>query len=158
VGKEAVLPPSRWIEEPVAWQAAELGAFITALRSASQLAPIHDTTVVLVTTDPAAVRTEEGRMILPFLSKPMRIQAIVANVGNEPERDLKVEVTLVPGGDRATARDFVSLAPGQRATVTLGGLVPLLDQPATLTVRIDAPAGDPTPADNEKAIPIIAKH
>ncbi len=127
------------------------------MRSSAQLAPIHDTTVVLVTTEPAAVRTEDGRMILP-LSKTIRIQAIVANVGNENERDLKVEVTLVPGGDRATARDFVSLAPGQRATITLGGLVPVVDQPAALTVRIDAPPGDATPADNEKVIPIIAKH
>ncbi len=95
-------------------------------------------------------------MVLP-LSKTIKIQAIVANVGNEPEQDLKVEVLLVPGGDRATARDFVDLAPGQRATITLGGLVPIVDQPATLTVRIDAPTGDPTPADNEKAIPLIAR-
>jgi hypothetical protein len=157
VGKDAVLPPSRWVDEPIAWQAPELAAFITALRSSSTLAPIHDTTIVLVTTDPASVRKEDdGRLVLP-LTKTIKIQAIVANVGNEAERDLKVEVTLVPGGDRATARDFVSLAPGQRATVTLGGLVPIVDQPATLSVRIDAPPGDANPADNLKDVPIIAR-
>ena len=156
VGRDAVLPPSKWIEDPVTWQAAELGAFITALRSSAEVAPIHDTTVVLVTTDPTAVRTEDGRLVLP-LTKNIRIQAIVANVGNEPERDLKVEVTLVPAGSTATARNFVSLSPGQRATVTLGGLVPVADQPATLTVTIDAPAGDANPADNTKQIPIIAR-
>jgi hypothetical protein len=157
VGKSAVLPPSRWVDEPVTWQAPELAAFITALRSSATLAPIHDTTIVLVTTEPAAVRKEEdGRLVLP-LTKTIRIQAIVANVGNEAERDLKVEVTLIPGGDRATARDFVTLAPGQRATITLGGLVPLVDQPATLSVRIDAPAGDANPADNVKDVPVVAR-
>lgn len=156
VGREAVLPPSRWIAEPVSWQPADLSAFITALRNASELAPIHDTTVVLVTTEPAAVRQEDGRMILP-LSRTIRIQAVVANVGNEPERNLKVEVTLVPGGETTTARDFVSLSPGQRATVTLGGLVPIADQPAELRVRIDAPAGEATPQDNERVLPIVAK-
>jgi hypothetical protein len=156
VGREAILPPSAWIEEPVAWQKAELGAFITALRSSAELTPIHDTTVVLVTTEPAAVRKEGDRSILP-LSKTIKIQAIVANVGNEPEKGLKVEVTLTPGGDRATARDFVDLAPGQRATITLGGLVPIVDQPADLVVRIDAPATDPT-ADNVVTIPILAKN
>jgi hypothetical protein len=157
VRREAVLPPSRWVDEPVAWQAPELNAFITALRSSATLAPIHDTTVVLVTTEPAAVRKEaDGRLVLP-LTKTIRIQAIVANVGNEPERDLKVEVTLIPGGDRATARDFVSLSPGQRTTVTLGGLVPVVDQPATLSVRIDAPAGDANPGDNVKDIAIVAR-
>jgi len=70
--------------------------------------------------------------------------------------DLKVEATLTPGGDRATARDFVSLAPGQRATITLGGIVPILDQPTMLSVRIDAPAGDPTP-DNVKNIAVVAR-
>ncbi|HZN14095.1 MAG TPA: hypothetical protein VFB78_07505 [Acidimicrobiales bacterium] len=155
VGREAVLPPSKWIDEPVTWQAAELEAFVRALRSSAELVPIHDTTVVLVTTEPASVRKEGDLMVLP-LSR-IKIQAIVANVGNEPLKDLKVEVTLVPGGDRTTARDFVSLAPGQRATVTLGGLVPLVDQPATLTVRIDAPGDDPTPADNQKVLQIVAK-
>jgi hypothetical protein len=154
VGREAVLPPSRWIDEPVAWQAPELGAFITALRSSAELAPIHDTTVILVMTEPAAVRKEGDKVILPF--GKIRIQAIVANVGNEPERDLKVEVTLVPGGAVATARDFVSLAPGQRATVTLGGLIPIPDTPSTLTVRIDRPPGDATD-DNEKSIAMVAK-
>jgi hypothetical protein len=156
VGREAVLPPSRWIEEPLTWQPAELEAFIRALRSSAELAPIHDTTVILVTTEPAAVRKEGDLMVLP-LSR-IRVQAIVANVGNEPLKDLKVEVTLVPGGDRTTARDFVSLAPGQRATITLGGLVPLVDQASTLTVRIDAPADDPTPADNQKTIQFVAKN
>lgn len=156
VGKDAVLPPSQWIEEPSTWQAAELGAFITALRSAAALAPIHDATVVLVTTEPAAVRKEGDRFVLP-LSRTIRTHIVVANVGNEPERGLKVEVTLAPGGDRATARDFVDLAPGERKTVTLGGLVPIVDQPAALTVRIDSPAGEATPNDNEKVVLIVAK-
>ena len=156
VGREAVLPPSKWIDEATTWQPAELGAFITALRSAAQLAPIHDATVVLVTTEPAAVRKEGDRVVLP-LTKTIRIHAVVANVGNEREQNLKVEVTLIPGGDRATARDFVSLAPGQRATVTLGGLVPVVDQPAALTVRIDSPAGEATPHDNEKIVLLVAK-
>lgn len=157
VGKDAVLPPSKWVDDPVSWQPSELAAFITALRSSATLAPIHDTTIVLVTSEPAAVRKEnDGRLVLP-LTKTIRIQAVVANVGNEAERDLKVEVTLAPGGRVATARDFVSLSPGQRATVTLGGLVPIQDQPATLHVTIDAPPGDANPADNVKDIPIVAR-
>jgi hypothetical protein len=156
VARDASLPASRWIAEPVTWQAAELAAFVRSLRSAGNLAPIHDVTVVLVTTDPAAVRKEGDRSVLPLTGK-IRVQAIVANVGNERERGLKVEVTLVPGGETASKRDFVDLSPGQRTTVTLSGLVPLADQPAVLTVRIDAPGGEATPEDNVMTIPIVAQ-
>jgi hypothetical protein len=154
-GREAALPASRWIEDDNAWAPEVLGAFITALRSAAELAPIHDVRIVLVTTEPGAVRKEGERLVLP-LSKTIRTHIVVANVGNETERGLKVEVILTPGGERASLRDFVTLTPGQRQTVTLGGLVPLADQNADLTVTIDRPAGD-TNDDNVKVIPIVAK-
>jgi hypothetical protein len=155
VGKDSLMPKSQWVEDPVSWQQPDLAAFLTALRNSTTVAPVHDTTIVLVTTDPSAVHDENGRSVLP-LSKQLRVQIIVANVGNENEKDLKVEVTLVPGGAKTTARDFVTLAPGQRDSLSLGGFEPIAG-PATLTVTIDAPPGESaaTMADNTKVLQLL---
>lgn len=158
VAKDAQMPPSQWVADPIDWEAPELAAFLTSLRNSATLAPVHDTTIVLLSTEPSAVRVENGRMVVPA-TRSLRAQIIVANVGNEAERDLKVEVTLVPGGAKATARDFVTLAPGQRETVSLGGLEPVAGQPATLTATIDAPAGEAqaTMADNTKVLNLLVQ-
>ena len=93
-------------------------AFIRALRSASKLAPVHDTTVILVTTDPAAVRIEDGRMVLP-LTKSDRRAGDRRQRRQRARRELTVEVTLTPAVGKASEKDFVTLAPGQRSTVKL---------------------------------------
>jgi hypothetical protein len=90
--------------------------------------------VVTVTLDPAPVGTEGPAFIVP-IAPSLRIQVVVANVGNDALRQLPVVATIgAPNGDVDTARQFVDLAPGQRATVTLGGLRLVGGQPNLLTV------------------------
>ena len=52
-------------------------------------------------------------------------------------------------------RDFVDLSPGQRRTVSLGGLRPEPNQSTTLTVKIEAAPGETNLADNTRSITFV---
>ena len=156
VGREAVLPPSRWIAEPVSWQTGRPRR--VHHRAPQRVGAGADSRRDCRAGDDRAGRGARRRTagcVLP-LTRTIRIQAVVANVGNEAERNLKVEVTLVPAvatGDGARLRQPGAGPAGRRSRSA--GSVPIAGQPAELKVRIDAPAGEATPADNEKAIPIV---
>src|SRR5207237_1245254 len=49
------MPPSVWAADREAWSRGAVGALVSAMRASATLAPVHDVSVVLVTTDPAAV-------------------------------------------------------------------------------------------------------
>jgi hypothetical protein len=85
----------------------------------------------------------------------MRLQIVVANIGNEHEKRVTVTATLTADGAGDSARDFVDLAPGQRATVQLGGLRPVAGAASTLTVTIGPVEGEARPEDNTKALPLV---
>src|SRR5207249_1490639 len=129
-------------------------AFVSSLRSSATLAPVHDVSVLVVTLDPAPVGIDGQSQVLPLV-KAVRLQIVVADVGNEAEKRVPVVATLtIPGAQPQSVRDFVDLTPGQRATVTLGGLHPDA-VPATLTVQAGPVAGESVVADNGKAIGIV---
>ncbi len=117
------LPPSAWVADPSVYNAANLTVFVTSLKSATTLAPVHDTSVVLVTTDPAPVSVDGDTQVLP-VSRLLNLQIVVANIGNQPEKNLTVSASIAPSaiGPTQMVRNFVNLAPGQRLTVDLGGL------------------------------------
>ena len=147
--EQADLPPSTWVEDPSQWDGPEMGAFVSTLRSSETLAPVHDVSVVLVSTDPQPLGRDGDADVLP-VARTMKIQIVVANVGNEAEKNVPV-VASVTGVSGATdsARDFVDLRPGQRLTLTLGGLQPPTAEPVTLAVTIGPLDGDASLADNE---------
>jgi len=148
------MPGSRWLADPASWDRASAVAVVGALRSSAALAPIHDLAVVVVTTDPAAVGEEGAAAVLPLV-KLLHLQIVVADVGNEAERHALVLATLTaPGQPPQAVRDWVDLAPGQRQTVTLGGLRPAAG-PATLTVQVGPIAGEATTGDNGRAIQLL---
>jgi hypothetical protein len=154
-GKPAgAMPPSEWVPDGEGWTEFELAAFVRGLRADATLAPVHDLAVVLVRTDPAAVGSEGATSVLPAV-KTMRLQIVVANVGNEQEKRVTVTATLTADGVSDSARDFVDLAPGQRATVLLGGLRPVVGASSTLTVTIGPVEGETRPEDNTKALPLV---
>lgn len=143
-----VMPASRWTHDAALWSRAELTAFAGALRATAAPGSVRDVAVVVVTTEPTAVASEGGASVLP-LTKGLRLEAVVANVGNETERRVPVVATLrAPGGKVDTARDFVDLAPAQRRVVTLGGLQPVAGPPSTLSVVIGPVAEETSIADN----------
>jgi hypothetical protein len=157
-GQAGAMPPSKWVDDPTGWDEADLTVFVGSLRSASALAPVHDVSVILFTTDPAAVGTENGAAVLPVV-KTLRVQIVVGNAGNEVEKHVTVTATVTPGpgvgGQAETVRDFVDLAPGQRQVVTLGGLHAAPGGSSTLTVAIAQVAGETTTADNSKSLTFV---
>jgi hypothetical protein len=113
------MPASVWLPDPTTFERPEMSAFVGTLRSQASLAPVRDVGVLTVTTDPVPVGMDGTvNRVLP-LSKTLRLQVVVANAGNVEEKHLPVEAIVTSEGGMDTARQFVDLAPGGRATVTL---------------------------------------
>lgn len=149
------LPDSTWVPNSETYSSAGLSVFVASLRSAGSLAPIHDVAVTLVTTEPPPVNIQGALQILP-IAKLLNLQIVVADVGNQPEKNLTVSATITPSaiGPTQMLRDFVDLSPGLTRTVSLGGLRVQPSAPTTLTVRIDPAPGQTNPADNTKVLTI----
>ena len=147
------LPDSRWVANTGAYSTETLAVFVASLRSDGSLAPVNDVRVLVVTTNPQPVNTLNGVQIIP-VAKQLNLQIVVANTGNQPEKNLTVSATIAPGLFSPTqmVRDFVDLAPGQTRTVSLGGLRMIAGQPTTLTAKIDTAPGETNVADNSKVI------
>jgi hypothetical protein len=147
------LPDSLWVTDASAYASDSLSVFVTSLRAQGSLAPVHDVRVVLVTTNPLPVNLLNGVQILP-VTKQLNLQIVVADTGNQPEKNLTVSATIAPAlfGPTQMVRDFVDLLPGQTRTVSLGGLRMVSGQPTTLTARIDTAPGETNIADNSKII------
>lgn len=147
----AAPPDSRWVSDSTAYSSATLSVFVASLRSAGNTAQVNDVAVVLVTTEPQPVNLQGPLQILP-IAKYLNLQIVVANLGNQPERNLTVTAAVAPAaiGPVQSVREFVDLVPGQTRTVALGGLRVQPGQPTTLTVKIDAAAGEINVADNAK--------
>lgn len=112
------MPPSIWLPDDTRFGRPEMASFVGTLRSAAGLIQVRDTSVITVTTDPVPVATDGFNRVLP-LSKTMKLQVVVANGGTVAEKRLPVEAVVTSQGGMDTARQFVDLAPGQRATVML---------------------------------------
>jgi hypothetical protein len=150
------IPASTWVSDDTVYMPPSLTVYLASLRAAATLTPVHDTTVVLVSTDPAPVSLNGPTQVLP-ISKLLNLQIVVADIGNQPERNLTVSATITPStiGPTQMVRDFVNLAPGQRRTVDLGGLRVQPGQATTLTVKIDTVSAEASTADNVKTIPLV---
>jgi hypothetical protein len=147
---ERLTPPprSRWVRSDRDWSEPDMAALVASLRSSALHAPVHDVSVLLVTTDPAPVGTDGSSSVLPP-TKTLNLEVVVANVGNERETDVPVMAVLEGTKGMDTVREFVDLAPGQRQTVVLSGLRPNADDDATLTVRVGPIQGESKSGDNE---------
>jgi hypothetical protein len=147
--RRRVMPPSVWVADDVRWSRTEVVAFVSTLRASATLAPVHDVAVVTVTTEPAAVGSDGPAKVLPNV-KSIVLQVVVANVGNEAERRVPVDVVARSDAGIKTARNFVDLAAGQRLTTTLTVSPPVGGGPVTMTVKVGPVAGEGSAADNEQ--------
>jgi hypothetical protein len=147
------LPDSRWVPDNAAYGATSLSIFVATLRSEGALSAVHDVSVVVVTTNPLPVNLQNGVEVLP-IAKSLSLQIVVADTGNQPEKNLTVSATIAPAlfGPTQMVRDFVDLVPGQTRTVSLGGLRVAAGQVTTLTVKIDSAPGETNISDNSKVI------
>jgi hypothetical protein len=153
---DAPVPDSRWVADAGTYSAATLAVFVATLRSAGSLTPIHDVSVVLVTTNPLPVNIQNGVQLLPVV-KLLSLQIVVANIGNQTEHNLTVFATIAPSvsGPMQTVRDFVDLTAGQTRTVSLGGLRLVAGQATTLTAKIDGSPAETAVADNSKVLMLL---
>lgn len=154
--EDMAMPRSAWLDgEPLSPE--EASAFVSTLRSAGSLAPIRDVAVVTIAMDPAAVGSEGPAAIIPP-SPTLQLQVVVANVGNDAIRQLPVVAAVAaPNGDVDTARQFVDLEPGQRATVTIGGLRLASQAANELRVTAGPVDGEATLSDNERRRTLLVR-
>ncbi|HUP86789.1 MAG TPA: hypothetical protein VM143_14100 [Acidimicrobiales bacterium] len=145
----ASMPESVWLPDPTRFDRPEVAAFVGTLRASASLAPVRDLTVLTVTTDPIPVGMDGPvNRVLP-VSKTLRLQVVVANAGNLAEKHVAVEAVVASQGGLDTARQFVDLGPGQRATVTLA-LRPSPIGVLELKVHAGPLEGEGSIADNEQ--------
>ena len=119
-------PDSRWVPDPQAWSVPVLGTFVTALRNSKVLAPVHDLAVVVATPEPGPVGEEPGKVLVLAQVPSVRLQVVVSNQGNQPERGVPVTASTQPfdGSPASSDRITVDLEPGQRRALDMLKLVP----------------------------------
>jgi hypothetical protein len=146
--RPGVTVASAWVDDPVAWERGELGAWVASVRASRAPGPVHDLRVVTVGLDPPPVGKDGAADVFP-LTRNLRLQVVVANVGNDAEERVVVTASVgLPGGAPDTARQFVDLGVGQRQVVQLGGLAPPANQAAVISVRIEPVEGETSIVDN----------
>lgn len=156
-GVAATMPTSRWLADGRPWDHTELTVFVATLRSSAASSPVHDLSVLVVTTRPPAVGSEGPASVLP-IARAFEVEVVVANLGNSPERSVPVVATLLGGGGSSeTVRDSVDLQPGQRRSLTLNGLRPVPPGPGALTVAVGPVAGEANPGDNQRVMPVVLR-
>ena len=142
-------PASTWVADPSVWGSAQVSAFVSTLRSSTSLTPVNDVAVVTFTTIPPPVGSDNGMVVFPP-TKGMQVSIVVANVGNQPVKHATVSATLHTDvvNTSETVRDFVDLAPGQEAALTIGSLHPTSGTTGSLTVTISTVTGETNVANN----------
>lgn len=150
------MAPSIWVNDASRWGRPEMSALVSTVRASGSAAPVHDVALVTVTPDPAPVGAEpDGRQVLPK-TRRLRLDVVVANAGNTEAKRVAVEAVFTIEGGMDTARQFVDLAPGQRATVTLT-IQPAAGSNANLRVRAGPVSGEEQTGDNEQSIDYVVR-
>ena len=137
--------------DPSAWSAPILGSFVTAMRNSKNLAPVHDLAVLVATPDPGPVGKEEGGILVLAQVPTVNLQVVVANQGNQAERNVPVFASTQPfdGSPADTRTVRVDLAPGQRRSLDALELrPPPIGTTFAIIVRVGT-APDANPVDDE---------
>jgi hypothetical protein len=109
------LPASVWVRDPSVYQEPAVTVFLTTLRSAASLAPVHDVAVLVVTTDPAPVAMIGTTEVLP-VSQTLAMQVVVADLGNQAETHVTVTATLTWAAPPPAPTTTTSVASGRAGT------------------------------------------
>ncbi len=148
-GAAAAVAPSVWVAEATQWEEPELTAFVNTLKANSSVAPVVDVATILVKTTPAAVGKDGDKLLLPKTSS-VRLEVVVANIGNVAQGRVTVTAALQQGGGLPdVAQNFVDLSPGKRQALSVRGLRAGPGD-AILTVTIGPLPGETSVVDNTK--------
>jgi hypothetical protein len=155
--RASAMPPSRWVEDPAKWGREEILPFVATLRAGATPAALHDVTLVVLALKPSPVGKEGEAAVLPLL-RNLALEVVVANTGNQDERDVAVSAAFVgAAGEGPAARELVNLAPGQRRAVQLRGLQQPGVGPASLRVLVGPVAGETSTDDNQRMLPVVVR-
>lgn len=147
------MPASSWYTQPAAFSQPALSTYLQALRAATNSVPVQDLAIAAVSTNPGAVSANGAVQVLPPASL-VGVDVTVANVGNQPDSQVPVTASISPAspGYAGSARQLVSLAPGQDLALTVATLKAPINVPVTLTVSVGPVPGETNTADNTKTL------
>ena len=150
-GTAAAVAPSAWVPDGTQWESPELTAFVNILKANSSVNPVVDVSTILVKTTPTAVGKEGAKLLLPK-TNAVRLEVVVANIGNVTQKRVPVTASLQQGGGLPdVAQNFVDLTPGKRQALTVRGLRAGPGN-AILTVTIGPLPGETSVVDNTKIL------
>jgi hypothetical protein len=148
-GTAGAVTPSVWVPDGTQWESPELTAFVNILKANSSVNPVLDVSTILVKTNPTPVGKEGLKLLLPKTTL-VRLEVVVANIGNVAQKHVPVTASLQQGGGLPdVAQNFVDLSPGKRQALTVRGLRAGPGD-AVLTVTIGPLAGETSVVDNTK--------
>lgn len=151
------LPPATWVRDPQQWDRPAVASFLASLQAAAAVGPVHDVSLLTFSTEPVPVGQEGDVVVLPQ-ARALRVQVVVANAGNTPERKVPVTATVTDAtGAARSQRGVIDLAPGERTTVTLGGLPLPGGGPARLDVSVGPVTGEAAVADNGRSLTFLVR-
>jgi hypothetical protein len=139
------IPASAWASNSAPYQPEAAQLFMTTLRNNLSASPVHQLEIYSIMLTPAPVAMQGKTQVLPN-SSALGVTVVVADTGNQPEKDLTVTAAISTAGGSSSVRDFVDLTAGQARTITqMGPLNPPEGVPVTLIVTVTPVAGSATP-------------
>ncbi len=138
------VPSSRWVTNSGEYDSQSLQTFLLTLRNATNSVPVHQLTIVSLSTNPPPVSAAGALQDLPPTSA-LGVTVVVADTGNQPEPNLTVTASVSPSKGASSVRDFISLTPGQSQALSLGPLAPPLGTPVSLRATVTPASGSSTP-------------
>lgn len=138
-------PSSVWLAHGSAYSVSSSTAYLDRLRSTGNTVPVHRVDIVAVSTHPSAVTQTTSSEILPT-AKVMSVTVVLADVGNQVEKNLTVTASISPSAGASSARAVLTLGPGAAKATTIGPLDPPAGRTVTLDVSVTPANGSPTPS------------
>jgi hypothetical protein len=147
------MPASVWYANPSSFSEPALTTYLRALRANTNSVPLHDVTIAAVSTNPGAVSSANGLQVLPPADL-VAVEVTVGDAGNQPETNVPVTASFNPpaSGYIGSARQLVSLTPGQDLALTVATLKAPTNVPVTLTVSVGPVPGEKNTSDNTKTL------
>lgn len=147
-GLDVKMPSSAWVHDPSLYQPASVTLFLSALRNKTNLQPIHQVLIESFTTTPQPETVVQGVEMIPY-SPTLTVGVVVANTGNQEEKNVTVTAQVQPAVKQPSLRKFLGpMQPGDPVSLSIGPLFPVRGQPITLTLTVagasDLPASTKT--------------
>ncbi len=138
------MPASVWASSRASYEPQQLSAFATRLMAGQVSSLPHKLHIDAITTDPPALSVDGNIQVLSPAGT-VSVTAVVADLGQSPEKGVKVSAWINPAkgapGQQVTVS--VNLSPGQADSVQLPGLRLQPSTPTNLRVGAVEPGGEP---------------